>query len=172
MQIHVAKTLRKHHPLDCDRDILEAKLKAYDKQLYLEYSVHKECWELRRLPEQKHTFCIAKNGEQNIFMVHYVEQYDINHVYDLPVLSYDVLDRLRESDMWVDQDLSKAARLLEERREYNRKKYVEEQTAKNKAELKYSIRQNRKYFADLKEEFRSGRLNNPFAVFSQQKKSK
>ena len=139
---------------DCNRKELERALKAYDPQLYTKWNPDKlkglGTWEVRRLPNSKIAVPKWELGNQIVFELEYVETNVVNHVMDLPALTFRCLDRLREMDTWKVknwvQDL--------EAREKSTKEIA---VKKNREELRYAIKQNKTAIRDFYEGVRSGK---------------
>lgn len=146
---------------DCNKKDLERMLKQYDRMLYLRWNPTKNngvgCWELRRMPEKLTAVPRWQIGDQIVFDLQRVETDMVNHVMDMPCLSYRVLDRLREMDTWQQHGS------FVDNLEYRENKAREKALEKNREDLRYAVKQYRRAFADLKEEARSGRLLNVLA---------
>src|SRR5271165_3197520 len=141
------------HLYDVNRKSFEQVLTNFDSKLYLVWNAAKRrglgCWELRRQPETKTQIPQGLVPGGTISTLEYVENDLVNHVYDIPFLNYQVLDRLKKFDMWAD------ANWVEN--------FVnEEQAAKEaaqtraRADMRYNLKQDRKTFRVFKEMVASG----------------
>lgn len=139
--------------LDCNKAHLLKKLREYDKQLYLVWNSSKRkgygMWEVRRLPNEKTAVFEGEYEGVNLYRVQYVENNMIHHVMDVEHLSYAILDRLKEMDTWAEKNFLDA---MEERGE----KYAATQKRKNREDLIYSLKSNKKYLSIFKEAVTSG----------------
>jgi hypothetical protein len=139
---------------DCNKKTLERLLKNYDSQLYLKWNTEKRggrgIWELRRLPDAKKPVYKGVWIDGNpISALEYVESDMIHHVFDLPSLSYRVLDRLYAADTfrtkkWVDTF------------EYEEERSQIKLEADARNELAYNLRHHKKELDILREAARSG----------------
>lgn len=153
------------HVLDVKKDSLERSLKNYDKQLYLKWNPDKNkghgLWEIRRIPNQKTAVPKTEFQGRVWFELEYVEDDFTNHILDVPYLNYGVLNKLYDMDTWRYQSWI-------DEMDYQAKRKQENEISRLDSERKELIRENRKYFAELREAVRSG--YNPAWFFSNHKK--
>jgi hypothetical protein len=153
------------HVLDVNKKHLESALKNYDNQLYLKWNPKKKngfgMWEVRRRPNAKTAVYKTDLGKSKIFELEYVEIDFVHHVLDVDYLNYNVLTRIKEMDAWNSPDLIKDQDYAAE------KKIIAEENSVSD-ELRYLIKQNRKYFGELQEAVRSG--YNPAWFFGNRRK--
>lgn len=131
---------------DCDKKALERALQDYDKQLYIKWNPKKRrglgCWEIRRRPDQKEMVFKTDFNGIKIFSYEYVELDLVNHVLDVPVLSRDVLGKIKSMDAWTDKNF--VANL-----DYRHAEAKAEAGRKARAELTYEIRQHKREWRDF-----------------------
>lgn len=146
---------------DCNKRTLERLLKNFDPQLYLKWNPEKNSgiglWELRRRPNNKTAVPRWQVGNSIVFDLQYVESDWVHHVLDLPCLYYGVLDKLKAMDTWNSKDWVSDL-------EYAEDKDYEKELQRNKEELRYNIKQNKRAMKDFYEHFRSGRNPADFLV--------
>lgn len=160
--------------LDCNPKYLERALRDYDKQLYLKWNPLKTAhpdgsiekmpppgphwrgygvgvWEVRRQPNTKTMVPWSEvKGECVFFELKYKESDVLNHVMDVPVLNYSILDRIKEMDCWNTKNYVDDL-------EYREDQAKDKEYTKNRAELRYQIKHHRSAFKDFQEQIRSGR---------------
>lgn len=150
---------------DVNPKYLERALKDYDKQLYLKWNPNKReglgMWELRRTPNEKTAVFKTDYKGVNFYELDFVENDLVHHVLDLPYLNYKVLTRLREMDAWENKNHIS-------HRDYLAEKKLIQDELKYEAEIKYLVKENKKYFQDLQEYVRSG--YNPAWFFTKHNK--
>lgn len=145
-KIYLAPTgrLSVGHVLDVNQKAFEETLQFYDKQLYTKWNPEKlrgwGCWEIRRRADTKSVSDIVQLEGINILKIDYVDFNDIHHVLDCAFLNYDALRKLKEMDVFMNEnhwarDLNKAESL-----EASRKERQKELAKKEKI---YAIRQNK-----------------------------
>ena len=143
--------------LDCNKDHLERKLKDYDRQLYLIWNPTKKkkmgVWELRRRDAMKSIVDWAEFEGNCYTRLEYAENNFANHILDIPVLGYHVLEKLKEMDTWskgygIDSIVAQAERNFDH--------HQEEQSRKHKEELQYNLRQYNKGWKRFQEMVQSG----------------
>lgn len=144
------------HVLDANRELVEAQIKAYDPMLYLKYEARKGCWEIRRKVTAKRSFKLTEHNGKNVFFLIEHETEFVNHITDVPYLHYDIVKRLKEMDVWANPNY------LDEM-EYNNKRNQELGREKNRAELRYNLKHNKKAAQYLKEYALAGK--NPLKLF-------
>lgn len=155
MHLKVGPTgkLIKGHLYDVNRKSLEVALKNFDPFLYLVWNPMKRrglgCWELRRRAEKKTLVHQGEHAGHNFFSLEAVEIDHVNHVYDLPFLSYDVLDKLKAFDMWADKYWVKNFESEEQARE-------DAIRARARSEMRYNLKQDRSTFRVFKDMVASG----------------
>ena len=86
--MHLSQNLSKGSVFDVSKKRLEALLKAYDKQLYLEWRPKIRQWQIRRKPDFKFSFKIGETNGKSIFMLFTVENEVDSSILDLPALTY------------------------------------------------------------------------------------
>lgn len=91
--------------LDCNKKALERAIKAYDPLLYIKWNPNKfnkmGCWELRRKPEKKSVRQTLEYGGAKYHHLDYVEIDIVNHIFDVPVLGYHLIQKIKKSDVWA-----------------------------------------------------------------------
>ena len=166
MKINVGPTgaLIKGDVLDVNVRTLERLVKSYDDLLYFKWNPKKRfgmgVWELRRRPAHKsvtQTLCL--NG-QTYHVLDYKEQDLENHVWDLPHLGYDLLQRLKEADQFLmcNYEVGKELR-VSRHNDYMMKKarqVKEEAKAKARADMMYNLKQDKGIIKDFQEKLLSG----------------
>lgn len=138
---------------DCDKAQLESALRFYDSQLYIEWNPKKNngygVWELRRRPAKKSIVYKGSHASMHFHALEYVENPMINHVMDMPNLSYKVIERLKAIDTW---NVKNWAHELDAKEE----QFARAQREKARAEMRYNIKQFRTQFLAFKEMLLSG----------------
>lgn len=134
---------------DCKKSSLENAIKSYDPLLYIKWNPTKNygmgCWELRRRPEKKsvkQSFAIEGVTYHHL---DYVELDLVNHIFDLPILSYSVIERIKKADVWAKADydgtnLQKVTTLLDKIEE-KRLALQAAHKEKNMADTMYAMKQ-------------------------------
>ena len=150
--MHLSQNLSKGSVFDVSKKRLEALLKAYDKQSYLEWRPKIRQWQIRRKPDFKFSFKIGETNGKSIFMLFTVENEVDSSILDLPALNYHVLKKLREMDMWTNAELRE--QLYDP--EYLQRKYQEKLSEQKKAWKKYYIKHHKELFKKLQEDVQSG----------------
>lgn len=166
MRISLGPTgkLIKGDVLDVNKDSLEMALKAYDSKLYIKWNPNKQygygTWELRREPNQKKIVHAASVKGQNFYKIDYIENDMENHVFDMPLLTYNYLVKLKRIDMWSaagydGHNTAKTTRLISqiEQNGVDHKNKIVEDARK---EAIYQMMQDREYFNRFKEDIKSG----------------
>jgi len=148
--------------LDVNRKSFERKLKEHDPQLYTEWNPQKRygwgCWEIRRLPGQKSKILVANHKGQKFYRLEYWETNTVNHVLDVGILHYGVLDYLKSIDTWEEKG-SFAENLERKKAEYDQKAQQ-----KIRDDLKYKLRYNKSVTRDFMEAVKDG--YNPLEFFA------
>lgn len=123
---------------DCDKRRLEKLLKDLDAQLYLKWNPKKRggwgCWEVRRKPNQLTKIYQGSFQGQDLYTLDYKESDIINHILDLPYLSYDVIGKLKSMDAWSSKNFMAEA-------DYAAERHKAQQDKANREELRYNIKQ-------------------------------
>ena len=92
------------HVLDVSKESLELKLRHYEPRLYIKWNPRKRggwgCYELRLRPEKKYAVPYGEFMGGHLVVAEYHEIEGEAHVYDLPYLGYDLLDKVKEGDTW------------------------------------------------------------------------
>lgn len=90
---------------DCNKSSLESAIKSYDPLLYIKWNPNKfnkmGCWELRRRPEKKSVKQTLEYGGAKYHHLDYVEIDIVNHIFDVPVLGYNLVQKIKKSDVWA-----------------------------------------------------------------------
>lgn len=147
-KFHIGATgkIVKGHVLDVSRPSLERALRDYDAQLYLKWNPHKlqgmGLWEVRRKPETKTV------GENDVVVYKgntyvcpkYTELDIVNHVLDVPVLGYHILNRIKDMDTWSQSYRGKD---FVSEMEYQEAKYAEREEDRAFDTLNYAIKQEK-----------------------------
>src|SRR6185437_7296833 len=93
---------------DCNKASLEYAIKSYDPLLYIKWNPNKlgkmGCWELRRRPEKKSVRQTLEYGGKKYHHLDYVEIDIVNHIFDVPVLGYNLIQKIKRSDVWAAAD--------------------------------------------------------------------
>lgn len=166
MKLHVGPTgnLVKGSILDVSVNTLERLMKHIDPQLYIKWNPTRNkgmgVWELRRLPNTKSIKYSTTVDNNTIHFIDYVE-YDVeNHIWDMPVLGYDQLDRLRAADTWavINFEANKLHRVHQFTQQADDNFYNRRQEEKDKArsEMLYNLMQDKKAFRGLQDAVASG----------------
>lgn len=162
MEVHVGPTghLVQGSIFDCNKKKFIRAIKDYDKQLYLKWNPKKNkgfgCWELRRYPSTKTPVFGGRFEGVAYYRLEHVEQDLIHHIMDMPYLTYQVVDRLKEMDAWENK------RLLTDGEEEAERLIIKEEDD-YRAERQYQVKQDKKYWKEYLELVRSG--YNPFWFF-------
>lgn len=131
---------------DTDKARLERQLKDYDSQLYIKWNAKKRSglgiWEVRRLPNSKEKVLKTEFNGFKIFSYEYVELDLVNHVLDVPDLSYDILGKIRSMDAWNDKNF--VANL-----DYRGEQHKLETLKKAREELTYDVKQHKREWRDF-----------------------
>ncbi len=148
---------------DVSKTKLESLLKRYDEQLYLKWNTKKAagrgCWELRRRPLNKVVVDSYDMGDYTISRLEYKEIDVENHIWDLPALSYSLLDRLKACDIWDRVDYQgKSGRVEKFTRDMEQNYYDHKGRQAEKAhdDLMYGVLQDKKILKDFQERIVSG----------------
>ncbi len=148
------------HVLDCNKEYFLKALQDYDKQLYIQWNPYKckgwGCWEIRRTPNEKIVYPIAKGYQA----VDYVELNLTSHVLDCAFLNYDQLRKVQSMDVWNKKHWINDLEYLEDKKK-------EEGLEKAQKNLSYNVKQERKAWKDMMEAVRSGQ--SPAQILSQVK---
>ena len=141
------------HVLDVNVKHLEERLKRYDSLLYIVWNAKKRggngVWEVRRRPEKKTNIFQGEYAGMKLYTVEYKENNLVNHVLDVPILGYHVIDKLAAIDTfrttnWVGN------------LDYLEAKAQEKTEAASKEMLKYWAKDNKRVIRDFKEAILSG----------------
>lgn len=131
---------------DCDKNALERSLKFYDRQLYLKWNPKKRSgwgmWEVRRRPNELTALYEGAVPGGELFRLEYSELDIVNHILDVPVLTYDVLGKIKSMDTWTSKNW-----VATQDYEARRAKDLEDRRARE--ELKYNIKQFKREWREL-----------------------
>lgn len=153
IKIGSTSKLIKGHVLDINVKHLEERLKRYDSQLYIVWNCKKRggngVWEVRRRPDKKTSVFQGTFNGMNLYTVEYKENNLVNHVLDVPILGYHVLDKLVSIDTtlthnWVGN------------LEYAEAKAQETQETKSREDLKHWAKEHKHAIRDFKDLILSG----------------
>jgi len=153
--------------LDVNQKSLEHMLRLYEPRLYIKWNPLKRggrgCYELRLRPEKKYA---VPHGEFMGGQLFVAQEHEIEgeaHMFDLPYLGYDLLDRVKEGDTWAifgrpDESVSHQARKDQwitsiEQAEKKRKEDLEK---KNRDEAIYHFTQYKGALRDFRSSILSG----------------
>lgn len=146
------------HVLDARRDAFERALRGYDSLLYVKWNPNKlrgwGCWEIRRRPE-KNVALESVSFEGNTYTKVGPKELDIiNHVLDVAFLNYTQINKIISMDSWIkDGQYGKNfVRNMDSREE----KFKEDIKRRDKADIAYAAKQNKKAIRDLKDMIASG----------------
>lgn len=171
--IHVGATGRlvQGDVLDSNKEHLERALKAYDPQLYLRWNVKKRkglgVWELRRRPNEKTATLqgYLPNGQPVLYLDY--KEVDIeNHVKDVPILGYDLVEWVKRCDQWAAMNYEEGQHqrvdswLDQMDAGYDR--FLSKTETTNQAEAVYGLKQERGMIRDYKDAILSG--TNPASI--------
>lgn len=138
---------------DVDKAKLERAFKAYDRLLYITWNPRKRngygCWELRRLPEKKSLVTYGEFEGKQFLSIEPVELDIVNHVLDMPILSFRWLEKLQKMDTWKTKNWVDEMESAEE----DGKRRVKDAAH---SEMHYMIKQHKREFRELKELLLSG----------------
>ena len=139
---------------DVNPKSLEKSLKSYDEQLYLKWNPKKRngwgVWELRRRPNEKFALPVGEYEGATFRLVDYYEIDIENHILDLPVLSYSVLEWLKAADTFQNKNWVNDL-------EYMEAKHKEKVAEAARKERTYNLMQFKSQIRGLKELILSGR---------------
>lgn len=150
--------------LDVNKKQLERAIQDYDSQLYFKWNPQKQngwgVWELRRRPALKSIKETIRYGGAVYQVIEYKEHDLEHHVWDLPVLNYSLLQRLKEADQFVmcNYEAGKAHRLSKHIVDMEDKAFQNKYEAKEKAraDMLYNLKQDKKIIDDFRERVVSG----------------
>jgi hypothetical protein len=138
---------------DVNKAALERALRQYDNLLYITWNPKKRsgmgCWEIRRRPEKK---TAVHQGSWNGIEFYALESKEldlVNHVLDLPVLTYKAVQKIQEMDAWKVKDFAHEL----DRKAAEHADSVREKTAD---ETRYLIKQHKREIQEFKELLLSG----------------
>lgn len=155
--------LIKGHVFDTNKKRLEQRLQNMDSRLYIEWNPRKNAgngiWEIRRRPAFKEPVYKCHYQGHAIYQMQYCEDDMVNHVLDVPYLTERILPKLYEMDTyriknWLD--------VWEQGQQDSQNKIDE----KNREELRYNLKSNRKYLQILRDAALAG--YNPAQFFAGQ----
>jgi hypothetical protein len=153
--------------MDCNKNELEKRLKAYDKKLYIKWNPRKlkgwGLWEVRREPEKKRLVYKGEYQGVDLYMAEYVEMDVISHVLDVPILNYRVIDKIKKMDTWGDDK----GRNWVDRLESQEATMKEKLEAKSKEDMRYNLKQHAKEWRDFAKFVSEG--GNPGQILSKMK---
>jgi hypothetical protein len=134
------------HSNDCNRKTIERQLQDHDKQLYLKWNAKKRnglgVWEVRRLPNEKEFVFKTEFGSTKIYELEYRELDLVHHVLDVPVLSYELLGRIKRMDAWANKNYLNDM-------EYTANVEQAKVLKNAKDELTYEVKQNKRVWRDF-----------------------
>lgn len=169
MQVKNLGRVVQGHVLDMDKHYLQGILQRYDEQLYLKWNPKKRqgygMWEVRRRPTKKSLVFrgYGENGE-TIFSLEYVENDMVHHVLDAEYLDLRIPVKLLEMDTFkLDGNYNDIM-------EYRAAKREEELEARRTADIRYMVKENKKYYSQLRELVALG--YNPAWFYSSHRKVK
>lgn len=144
------------HVLDCALKPLLRACRDIEPRLYFKWNALKNSghgmWELRIKPTHKEKIYFTDMNGHKTYILDYVENDFEHHVKDFECLNYSIVQWLREHDTFEKYD-------WQTEREYEsarKKEYIEKKCREEQA---YMIRENRKQFKELQEDFLAGRVN-------------
>lgn len=150
--------------LDVNKASLERALQTYDSQLYIKWNPKKQhgygIWELRRRPDKKSVIETVELDGIKYHLLGYKENDFENHVFDMPILSYSILGRLKRADMWTQAsfdgtNLDKTKRLVD-KIEDNRVNFNHSVKDKALKDALYELKQDRAYLNQFREDILAG----------------
>lgn len=150
--------------LDVRKESLELLVKHYDPQLYFKWNPTKNLgygvWELRRRPEKKSIVSSAIYKGNTYCLIDYQENNWEHHVKDFPVLSYGILQWLKDSDQWTMSNYSPDQLLRLQRHlkkmDETEQKIKDDGLAKARSEMMYKLKQDKHLIQDFQEKLLSG----------------
>lgn len=151
---------------DVSKSALETELRAYDKQLFLKWNPKKRsglgCWELHRSPDKKMAVFKGKWNGMAFFNLEYPPYDFISHVFDVPCLTYRMVELLRERDLYriverkPGEDYTVWMDRVEKEAAYRQAKFEEELNRKASEESAYTGKQYKKEIRAYREMILSG----------------
>lgn len=148
------------HVLDSSRSPLEAKLRDYDPQLYLRWNAKKlrgwGCWQLMRRSETKSIVDWAELDGHTYLRMEYTPG---DHIFDVPFLNYNLLERLKKGDTWR---YGYKGKNFASELEYMEAKQAENLEEKSEAEKDYMIKQHKSQIRGFMDYVNNG--GNPYAI--------
>lgn len=139
--------------LDCDYNAFDKIIKSYDNRLYVQWNPTKNgglgTWELRIRPSLKVQVDQGGVGEAVVSTLEYKENPLTHHILDIPALDVNIRERLYEMDSTRRKNYSK-----EIDDEYVNA--IDAQDEANEAQLRESIKENKKYWRQHMEAVKSG----------------
>lgn len=150
--------------LDCNKETLERAIQAYDSLLYFKWNPLKQrghgIWELRRRPDKKTIVSSVVYKGNTYCLVDYKEHDLEHHVWDLPYLGYDLLQRLKDADQFVhsNYESNQHHRMIRHLRLMDEAHFrvKEEAKAKARADMLYNLKQDKGIIKDFQEKLISG----------------
>jgi hypothetical protein len=153
---------------DCDQKYFDRVLKTYFKELYFGWNPFKNngqgVWEVWQRPLTKTAVLQAECKSYSIVELRDLPTkdnyavYDMSyHVYDLPYLTPEFVNKLREMDAWENQRFFQDADDEQDEMEARNDRAEEES-------IKYAVRHHKSLFGKLKQYAQDG--YNPFWFFS------
>lgn len=141
------------HVLDVSKSALEERMRDIDARLYARWNPFKlngwGCWEIRVRPWQKTALHECTFQGVDYYSVDYLENDFECHIFDVPYLNYNVLERLRAADTFNTKNWA-------DNLEYEEKRRNEEARRKEAKETAYNSKQIRSAMRDFREFVRSG----------------
>lgn len=150
--------------LDVNKAALERALQTYDDQLYIIWNPRKQygygIWELRRRPNKKTIKETVEFKGQKYHIIDYKENDFEHHVFDMPILDYSILGKLKRSDMWAKSEYDghnhdKITRLVD-KIEDRRVGFQQEIKQKALDNALYELKQDRAYLNQFREDILAG----------------
>lgn len=150
--------------LDVNRKELERKMQQYDSQLYLKWNPQRQqgqgVWEVRRRPEKKSITKVHYFGGNTYVELDYKENDFENLIWRVETLNYQILDRLKETDVWaqVNYDPEHHSRLTKALRDgdHNREAKEDKGLRDARKEAIYKLNQDKSILRDFQEKINSG----------------
>lgn len=159
--------------LDVNPDYLQRKLQDYEPRLYLRWNPRKNrgygTWELRIRPDKKRITERVFFGGNTISVVEFKESEFEHHVKDFDILGYNILQWIRDADMWAAANYSADKHHRLNQHLYNQDeahfKYLDDQKAKLRDEAIYRLKQERSTLQDFQNRILSGVNPNLLSAF-------
>ena len=166
MKISVGPTgaVVKGSVLDVNVRTLTRLVQNYDPLLYFVWNPKKQyrmgVWELWRRPTHKKVKEVVTYKGNSYSIIDYVPHPLENHVWDLPILGYDLLQRLKDGDQFAmcNYEVGKEHRLSRHNEKMTNTALDNKYKAKQKArdDMMYALRQDKSIIKDFQEKLLSG----------------